>query len=127
MYNTCIIIEAACCLLSGYNKDHYSKLFYSTFGPGSLYDSAGPQQYIEGTVNATYPIIGPWRNRTMLRYCQSFENNATIMDDDWPDPDIVARIVPIVTMWAGQYNRTCFVKWRTNMFHLLVYNITRIK
>ncbi len=88
----------------GFKKDHYNKSFYKSFGPGSPYDNIGPQQYIEGTINnISYPINGPWRNRTILRYCDVIENNNTILNDDWPDPDIFARIVPIVTKWAGKH------------------------
>ena len=86
----------------GYDKEHYSRLFYSSFGPGSRYDNSGPQKYIEGTVDDSYPIDGPWRNRTALRFCNHYENNTPVVDDDWLDPDVIARVVPIAAVWAGK-------------------------
>ena len=91
-------------LFLGFDAKHYTDLLFKTFGPGTAYDNPGPTKYIVGAIHETYPVDGPWRNRSIRRFCDLHAEGKTALDinnDDWPDPDCVARIVAVVLMWAG--------------------------
>ena len=88
----------------GFDISHSAKEFYESFGPGTSYDSPASSLYIEGEVHLSYPINGPWLNRTMRRFIHLYSDGKTAVDiinDTSDDPDCIARALPLILLYTS--------------------------
>ena len=81
----------------------------AAFGPGSPYDNEGPQSYSKGMKDRSmYPIKTKWRDFVLNRFVTYFPTGASLEthmnndEDTNVDPDNIVRLVPLVTLYAGQ-------------------------
>lgn len=101
---TGILIDNNHVVCVGFDISHSAKEFYKSFGPGSSYDSSASSLYVEREVHSSYPINGPWLNRTMRRFIQLYSDGKTaadVIDDTFDDPDCIARAMPLLLLYTG--------------------------
>jgi hypothetical protein len=80
----------------GYDENHYIAEFVKEFGRESRYAAA------EST---TFPLNGPYANRSIKRFWKELHPNGKtardLINDDFDDPDIFPRAIPLIVLHNG--------------------------
>lgn len=95
-----ILMSLAQC--KGFNLDDQKQTAYKMFGPGTEYDSSLVDEYTGG-VKKHYPLKSGWIHASIKYFLKKMDEGAT--DTGNPDDeqmDCVAKIAPIVAMYAGR-------------------------
>ena len=94
---------------TGFSADDCAKKMMTSFGPRSPYDNAGPQSYSKGMKDKSmYPIQTKWRTFLLNRFVNYYPTGQTLEsyigndEDTNVDPDNIVRLIPLVSLYAGQ-------------------------
>lgn len=87
----------------GLDSSDLKERTYAFFGPNSEYESDVVKEYTwKGEIKKEYPVKNPWRHFSIKTFLKNADEGNDITGDEYDEQiDCVAKIVPLVALYAG--------------------------